>query len=46
MAHPAWNRDATRGAAEIALLTDPRLRAALDEQGVERVYYRKLTAER
>ncbi len=46
MAHPAWNRDTARGAAEVALLTDPRLRSALDEQGVERVYYRKLTAER
>ncbi|HEY8597012.1 MAG TPA: ChbG/HpnK family deacetylase [Thermomicrobiales bacterium] len=46
MAHPAWNRDATRGAAEIALLTDPRLRAALDERGVRRVYYGEWTAER
>jgi predicted glycoside hydrolase/deacetylase ChbG (UPF0249 family) len=46
MAHPAWNRDAARGAAEVALLTDPRVRAALDEQGVRRVYYRELTAER
>lgn len=46
MAHPAWNRDASRGAAEVALLTDPRLRAALDEQGVRRVYYRELSAER
>lgn len=46
MAHPAWNRDATRGAAEVALLTDPRVRTALDEQGVQRVYYRELTAER
>lgn len=46
MAHPAWNRDATRGAAEVALLTDPRLRTALDERGVRRVYYGELTAER
>jgi len=33
MAHPAWNRDTARGAAKVALLTDPRLRAALDEWG-------------
>jgi len=46
MAHPAWNRNATRGAAEVALLTDPRLRAALDERGVRRVYYGELTAGR
>ncbi len=39
MAHPAWNRDARRGDAEIALLTDPHVRAALDEQGIQRVYY-------
>ena len=38
MAHPAWNRDARRGAAEVALLTDPRLRAALDATNVRRVY--------
>jgi predicted glycoside hydrolase/deacetylase ChbG (UPF0249 family) len=42
MAHPAWNRDAARGAAEVALLTDPHLRAALDEVGVRRVYYQQL----
>lgn len=42
MAHPAWNRDARRGAAEVALLTNPRLRAALDERGVRRVYYGEL----
>lgn len=46
MAHPAWNRDAARGAAEVALLTDPRLRTALDERGVRRVYYGQPTAER
>ncbi len=33
MPHPAWNRDTARGAAEVALLTNPRLRAALDEWG-------------
>lgn len=39
MAHPAWNRDATRGAAEAALLTTPDLHATLDAGGVRRVYY-------
>jgi hypothetical protein len=39
MAHPAWNRDARRGAAEVALLTTPGLRAALDANGIRRVYY-------
>lgn len=39
MAHPAWNRDVRRGAAEVALLTTPGLRAALDARGVRRVYY-------
>jgi predicted glycoside hydrolase/deacetylase ChbG (UPF0249 family) len=43
---PGWNRDAARGAAEVALLTDPRLRTALDERGVRRVYYGQPTAER
>ena len=45
MAHPAWNRDARRGAAEVALLTDPRLRAALDDLGVRLVHYGQLAAE-
>jgi predicted glycoside hydrolase/deacetylase ChbG (UPF0249 family) len=42
MSHPAWNRDAARGAAEVALLTNPCLRAALDEAGVRRVHYQQL----
>lgn len=42
MAHPAWNRDAPRGASEVALLTDPRLRAAIDARGIERVHYGQL----
>ena len=42
MAHPAWNRGERRGAAEVALLTDPRLRAALDRRGVRLVHYGEL----
>ena len=42
MAHPAWNRSERRGAAEVALLTDPRLRAALDRRGVRLVHYGEL----
>jgi len=34
MTHPAWNRDAARGAAEVALVTDPRLPALLAARGV------------
>ncbi len=34
MTHPAWNRDATRGAAEVALVTDPRLPELLAARGV------------
>jgi predicted glycoside hydrolase/deacetylase ChbG (UPF0249 family) len=39
MAHPAWNRDAARGAAETALLTDPRLPRMLAERGVRVGHY-------
>lgn len=46
MAHPAWNRDAAgRGAAEVALLTDPRLPAALDALGVRLVHYGQLAPD-
>jgi predicted glycoside hydrolase/deacetylase ChbG (UPF0249 family) len=43
MAHPAWTRDAARGAAQVALLTAPGLRAALEAAGVRLVSYRDLT---
>ena len=46
MAHPAWNRDPEQGASQVALLTDPRLRTALDERGVRRVYYGQPPIER
>ncbi len=42
MAHPAWNRRETIGTAEVALLTDPRLRAGLDERGVRCIHYGEL----
>ena len=45
MAHPAWNRNARRGAAEAALLTDLRLRAALDDLGIRRVHYGQLVEQ-
>lgn len=45
MTHPAWNRDPTRGAAESALLNDPRLHAALLARGIERVHYGTVRAE-
>ena len=45
MAHPAWNRDEGRGAAEVALLTDPRLRDALVGAGVRLTNYGRLRVE-
>ena len=42
MAHPAWNRDAARGAAEAALLTDPRLPGLLAARGVLVRHYGEL----
>ncbi len=45
MTHPAWNRDPARGAAESALLNDPRLHAALDAAGLRRVHYGTVRAE-
>jgi len=45
MTHPAWNRDPARGAAESALLADPRLRATLDARGIRRVHYGMVRAE-
>lgn len=39
MAHPGWNRSATRGAAEVALLTDPRLPGLLAARGVQLGHY-------
>jgi hypothetical protein len=39
MTHPAWNRDAARGAAEVALATDPRLPALLAARGVRATQY-------
>jgi hypothetical protein len=39
MAHPGWNRDAAVGAAQVRLLTDPRLRPALARAGVRLVRY-------
>lgn len=42
MTHPAWNRDAARGTAEVALLTDRRLHVALDALGRRRVHYGQL----
>lgn len=45
MAHPAWNRDPTgRGAAEVALLTDPALQSALATQQVVCGSYRAYCA--
>ena len=45
MAHPAWNRDAVRGAAETALLTDPRLPELLAARGVRVRHYGDLAGE-
>ncbi len=45
MTHPAWNRDPARGAAESALLNDPRLHAALLARGIRRVHYGTVRAE-
>ncbi|MGN6562001.1 MAG: carbohydrate deacetylase [Thermomicrobiales bacterium] len=42
MAHPAWTRDAVRGAAQVALLTAPELRAALEAAGIRLASYRDL----
>jgi predicted glycoside hydrolase/deacetylase ChbG (UPF0249 family) len=39
MAHPGWNRSATRGAAEVALLIDPRLPDLLAAHGVHSGHY-------
>ena len=39
MTHPAWNRDAARGAAEVALMTDPRLSGLLAARGVRVGHY-------
>ncbi len=44
MAHPAWSRDGALGSAEVAFLTDPRLRPALDDLGVTLAHYGDLTA--
>ncbi|HEX5505568.1 MAG TPA: ChbG/HpnK family deacetylase, partial [Thermomicrobiales bacterium] len=44
MAHPAWNRDAAVGAAQVRLLTDPALREALARAGVRLVRYDELAA--
>lgn len=43
MAHPGWNRSATRGAAEVALLTDSRLPGLLAARGVQLGHYGKLS---
>lgn len=45
MTHPAWNRDPARGAAEGALLNDPRLHIALLAMGIRRVHYGTVRAE-
>lgn len=45
MTHPAWNRDPARGAAEGAMLNDPRLHAALLALGIHRVHYGTVRAE-
>ncbi len=45
MTHPAWNRNAARGTAEVALLTDRRLHVALDALGRRRVHYGQLVAQ-
>lgn len=42
MAHPAWTRSAALGAAEVAFLTDPRLREMLAELGVALRHYGQL----
>jgi predicted glycoside hydrolase/deacetylase ChbG (UPF0249 family) len=39
MAHPGWNRSPARGAAEVALLTDPRLPELLAARGVRVGHY-------
>jgi chitin disaccharide deacetylase len=44
MAHPAWSRDAARGAAQVALLTAPALPAALAAAGVRLASYRDLAS--
>lgn len=44
MAHPAWNRDADAGAAQVRLLTDPRLRPALARADVRLVRYDDVAA--
>jgi predicted glycoside hydrolase/deacetylase ChbG (UPF0249 family) len=46
MTHPGFVDDAARGAAEVALLTSPLLRAMLDGQGIRRVHYGQLTDSR
>lgn len=43
MAHPAWTRSATLGAAEVAFLTDPRLREMLADLGIELRHYGQLS---
>ena len=43
MTHPAWNRDAARGAAEVALATDPRLPKLLAARGVRVGHYGEST---
>jgi hypothetical protein len=45
MAHPGWNRSAARGAAEGALLSDPRLPALLAANGVHVGHYGELPLE-
>ena len=44
MAHPGFSDDPRRGAAEVALLTDPHLRAMLDDLGITLVHYGQLAA--
>ncbi len=44
MTHPGYAGDPARGAAEVALLTAPRLRAMLRDAGVRLVHYGQLTA--